>query len=1306
MKSFYQTNFRDVLKVIALFLSVCAAPLSGICASYTWTGAVSSEWSNPLNWSPSTGYPDYGDDVVIVSGLNVPDFEEISALNNFTITSGSVNLQGFTIVIAGAANFEGGTLTNGNVYCSGSATSFGGTEFLSGVGLTVTSANVYFNGGTFYGAVTINKSGPGENISNGGNIFKSTFTLTNSGSGNVQLAAVLPDVYEGNVTLTASGTGLILASHGAAGTEYKGNITFNSTGSSQGIRFGQNGGTSELASGKTLNIGGSGFSIGDLRIKNFTQLGATAQSLALSGSAALYIESGNTFNGGVTFTAPQVYLNGSTFQSASTISKTGSSTNQSLGGNTFNSTVTISNSGTGDMILGVSNPDTFSGVATFTCTGSGTIFVANTAAGTHFAQNIVVNSTGPSKGIRFGQNNGSATLASGRTISIGGSGFTAGSLRLRNFTQQGNTAQILNVVSGTSQLYLETGTTFNGNVNFSFPQLFLDGVTFEGNATLQKRGATDNSGKGGCTFNGTTSITNSGTGRLNLGTVNPDTFNGNLTLSSTGSSLIQIAHTAAGTVFNGDVKVNSTGASLGVKFGQAGGSSTLADTKTLSIGLLGFEAGELAISGLTQIGATPQSLTEFIETAVLILETGSVFNGEVTFSAPRIYLNGTTFNADAYLTKNAGEGDISEGGNIFNGDVYLTNSGWGELTLGNTNPDIFNGNLVIENISMDVINLAYASIGNQFNGNLVLNCTGQGVGIRIGQGGGTSTLASGGTLSIGASGYTSGDLRISYLTQAGSTAQTLYLSNGVELYLEDGNVFNGSVDFTSPGLFLNGSTFNSNAVLTKTGTGFNLCSGGNVFNGVTTISNTGSGSLILAGSFPDTYNDNVTFLQTNAFTLYPAYNTECSFAKNISTSTSNTAVVFASNGGRVLMNGTGIQRIDGDAGFAPEFVNLTVNKASGNVAMNVPVSITGNLTLTKGNIISSSINLLTIHDNATVSGTSNTSYVQGPVRKEGNDAFIFPVGKAGYYRPIGISAPSGTNHHFTAEFFMNNPHPQYPLDSKDASLDHLSQCEYWILNRTGGNSNVNVSLSWDDPSCGISNLGDLRVARWDGTAWRDHGNGGSSGNTSIGTVTSSGAITNFSPFTLGSSTEENPLPVNLVHFEARPTAKGDVLVKWATVSESNNEYFSVEVSADAVNFREIARVSGAGNSNSLLNYSAIDKSPLPDVSYYRLRQVDFDGKFSFSNIEVVNIPTLWLNQLVLSPNPADNFVDVRLDPKVFSSVLVELHDIQGKLVYSRENCTVDGQNPISVPLSEIHSGLYLLKVSQDGRSVSKRLIKK
>jgi hypothetical protein len=372
--------------------------------------------------------------------------------------------------------------------------------------------------------------------------------------------------------------------------------------------------------------------------------------------------------------------------------------------------------------------------------------------------------------------------------------------------------------------------------------------------------------------------------------------------------------------------------------------------------------------------------------------------------------------------------------------------------------------------------------------------------------------------------------------------------------------------------------------------------------------------------------------------------------------------------------------------------------------LNVPILVSNNLTLSNGNLISNLINLVKLMDNATVTGVSNSSYVDGPVRKEGNDAFTFPIGKSGYYRPIGISAPSSTGDHFTAEFNLADSDGIYSHASKDVSLDHLSRCEFWILNRTAGSSSVSVTMTWNGTSCGVSALSDLRVVRWDGSTWKDHGNGGTTGNTSVGSIVSGSSISSFSPFTLGSITTENPLPIQLINFSATPS-NNYVHLNWTTASETNNDYFTIESSNDAVNFKEVSRMSGAGNSNSILTYSSVDTNPYSGVSYYRLKQVDYDGNFVYSDMEVVNMNVLSEVDMVVSPNPVIGLVDIRLDADYFANPTIEVRDVQGRILLTKKNLSMSKGKPLNVDLSELPQGLYFIQASENGKSISKRIVK-
>ena len=104
---------------------------------------------------------------------------------------------------------------------------------------------------------------------------------------------------------------------------------------------------------------------------------------------------------------------------------------------------------------------------------------------------------------------------------------------------------------------------------------------------------------------------------------------------------------------------------------------------------------------------------------------------------------------------------------------------------------------------------------------------------------------------------------------------------------------------------------------------------------------------------------------------------------------------------------------------------------------------------------------------------------------------------------------------------------------------------------------------------------------------------------------------------IGSSGGEVPLPIKLLYFTATLTNKA-VNTLWSTASEANNDYFTIERAQDGKNFETLGIVKGAGNSNQTINYSFPDPDPLGGVSYYRLKQTDFNGKFTYANMVAVS----------------------------------------------------------------------------------------
>lgn len=375
------------------------------------------------------------------------------------------------------------------------------------------------------------------------------------------------------------------------------------------------------------------------------------------------------------------------------------------------------------------------------------------------------------------------------------------------------------------------------------------------------------------------------------------------------------------------------------------------------------------------------------------------------------------------------------------------------------------------------------------------------------------------------------------------------------------------------------------------------------------------------------------------------------------------------------------------------FVNLVINSPGTISVPSGTIRISGTMNLTSGIFITGGS--LQFLNGASVSNANNASFVEGTIVKFGNQAFTFPLGDNGLYRPIGISAPVSAGDNFTAQFIYADPSPSFTHTSKDASIDHISRCEYWILNRTGGSSIVNVTLSWNSNSCGVNSLADLIVTRWDAgqVKWKDHGNGATTGNTTAGTVMSGSLVTVFSPFTLGSSSALNPLPVELIDFTANCVDDGTEL-RWTTASERNNDHFLIEHSTDGNNWQEVGRVKPAQNHNSIKKYAYVHPSIEIEMDYYRLTQVDKDGrKESFKIIASDCKP--FKSDFKFYPNPANDEITLEFNSSLDAvKGTIIISDQLGRVCLNQPIELSKGRTRLPIQL-KLQTGVYVISFSSD-----------
>ncbi len=168
-----------------------------------------------------------------------------------------------------------------------------------------------------------------------------------------------------------------------------------------------------------------------------------------------------------------------------------------------------------------------------------------------------------------------------------------------------------------------------------------------------------------------------------------------------------------------------------------------------------------------------------------------------------------------------------------------------------------------------------------------------------------------------------------------------------------------------------------------------------------------------------------------------------------------------------------------------------------------------------------------------------------------------------------------------------------------------------------------------------------------------------------------------------------PLPVELMTFTGNRVNDIEIELKWSTASETNNNHFEVQKLIDN-EFQTIGIVPGSGNSNEEICYQYVDYNANSDVQYYRLKQVDHDGQFEYSKVIKVSEILNYKDGITVYPNPASEDLNITIN---FNGIIqkIILVDINGKEVIAGLDYACDDVTKITLPISKIESGIYMLK---------------
>ena len=334
-------------------------------------------------------------------------------------------------------------------------------------------------------------------------------------------------------------------------------------------------------------------------------------------------------------------------------------------------------------------------------------------------------------------------------------------------------------------------------------------------------------------------------------------------------------------------------------------------------------------------------------------------------------------------------------------------------------------------------------------------------------------------------------------------------------------------------------------------------------------------------------------------------------------------------------------------------------------------------------------------------------------------AHIFPFGYSAIPAdriPFTFAIPSGDADTVSiSTYHTNNLNIAYPptvthvRNNSGADNSANTVDRFWYIGLTGTANNANLTFSVLNSAAG-SSVGEmnnpilintLRAQRWIAAlnSWEVNYQGTQSNPITNGTlVTGATLFPNW--WTL--SGNNNPLPVNLLSFSGSCEGKSTKL-NWVTASEINNDRFIIQRSADGVNYETIGKVQGVGNSTYENSYSYTDEYPLAEMAYYKLLQVDFDGRSEeFGPVIVKNCETQPALDVVVAGQDAGN-TNLLIQAPYAGNYNVTVLNIQGQVIINTETFIPEGSSIVPLASDNFITGIYHVRIQGEKDMITKKV---
>ncbi|NOZ45494.1 MAG: hypothetical protein GXO79_01800 [Chlorobi bacterium] len=412
-------------------------------------------------------------------------------------------------------------------------------------------------------------------------------------------------------------------------------------------------------------------------------------------------------------------------------------------------------------------------------------------------------------------------------------------------------------------------------------------------------------------------------------------------------------------------------------------------------------------------------------------------------------------------------------------------------------------------------------------------------------------------------------------------------------------------------------------------------------------------------------------------------------------------------GSLLKLNGAALQTLSGTGTVS--LYNLEVDNTN-NVTFQNDVTVSNLLTITNG-VINSSSNTITIENASTtaITGFSSTKYINGILKRAVNatGSYEFPVGSSSNYEyaKIDLNSSNGISY-LTASFSTSITGSAPSLTLNSVNINSLLDAGIWTITPDAVSSvNYDVTIvSRGHTNGGISSDYHTILKRDNSTAaWGLYGSFNVADQSGSGTnpiTLKRTGITSFSDF--GGGTGNAPLPIELLSFNVKKV-NNSVKIEWETASEINNDFFTILRSGDGLKFESILDVPGKGNSNTIMYYFAFDNFPLEGISYYQLKQFDFDGTSSMSKILSLNNNIKDLKLTLNNFSNTENGIYGNILNPEFAILSLFIYDGSGKII-EMKNLGKSNFTKLSISTKNYKSGIYYLIINNGHSKISKKFV--